>query len=62
MYLCNKIVHFSYKGGCGICECTHIEAFKIRVGLGYRWLRVINDKMLFKTGSYNTKKLKNKAV
>ena len=56
------MVHFSYKGGCGICECTHIEAFKIRVGLGYRWLRVINDKMLFKTGSYNTKKLKNKAV
>ena len=26
----------SYKGGCGVNECTRIEAFKRRAGLGYR--------------------------
>ena len=25
---------FSYKGGCGIRECTHIKALKRRAGLG----------------------------
>ena len=42
--------HFSYKGGRGIFECTCIEAFKRRVGLGYRLrLWVISYKMFFKT-------------
>ena len=27
-----------------------------------KWLRVISNKMLFKTVSYTTKKLKNKAI
>ena len=27
---------FSYKGRCGVRECTHIEAFKTRASLGYR--------------------------
>ena len=27
---------FSYKGGCGIREHMHIEAFKSRAGLDYR--------------------------
>ena len=26
----------SYKCGCGVRECTRIEEFKRRVGLGYR--------------------------
>ena len=43
--------HFSYKSGCGIA-C--IEAFTRRDGLGYN--------ILFKTVSYMTKNLKNKAV
>ena len=28
--------HFSYKGGCGVHKRMRIEAFKGRVGLGYR--------------------------
>ena len=40
---------FSYKGGCGVCERMRIEAFKRRAGLGYKRLRVISNKMLFKT-------------
>ena len=43
--------HFSL-GGCGVHECTCIEAFKRRADLGYRYckqLQVINNKMLFKT-------------
>ena len=28
--------HFSYKGGCGIYECTRIKTFKRKAGLGYR--------------------------
>ena len=27
---------FSYKGGCGVRECTRIEKFKRRAALGYR--------------------------
>ena len=27
-YLSNKTECFSYKGGCGISECMHIETFK----------------------------------
>ena len=34
-YISNKTKHFSYKGGCGVRECTRIEAFKRRAGLGY---------------------------
>ena len=43
--------HFSYKGGCGICERTHIEVFK-KEELAWaidKQLRLINNKMLFKT-------------
>ena len=29
------MVHFSYKGGCGICEHKYIEVFKRKAGLGY---------------------------
>ena len=29
--------YFNYKGGCGICEHTCMEAFKRRKGLGYRY-------------------------
>ena len=29
--------HFSYKGVCGVCECTRIKALKRRASLGYRW-------------------------
>ena len=31
----NKTKHFGYKGGCGVQECSRIEAFKRRAGLGY---------------------------
>ena len=34
-YISNKTKRFSYKGGCGVRERTHIEAFKRRGGLGY---------------------------
>ena len=55
--------HFSYKGGCGVCERTHIETFKRRAGLSIdKWLWVISNAMLFKTVILATKKLKNKAV
>ena len=33
LYSSNKTLHFSYKGGCGVREHTHIEAFKRRAGL-----------------------------
>ena len=36
LYLSNKKECFSYKGGCGVHGRMHIEAFKRRVGLGYR--------------------------
>ena len=36
LYISNKKEHFSYKGGCGVLVCTHIEAFKRKVGLGCR--------------------------
>ena len=34
-YISNKTKRFSYKGGCGVCGYTCIEAFKRRAGLGY---------------------------
>ena len=61
----NKMMSFSYKGRCGIRERTHIEAFKTRAGLGYtvhKWLYVISNTMLFKTATYTTKNLRNKAI
>ena len=36
LYMSNKMEHFSYKGGCGMCGHTCIKAFKRRAGLGYR--------------------------
>ena len=36
LYLSNKKVRFSYKGGCGVRGGTHIEVIKRRAGLGYR--------------------------
>ena len=43
------MVHFSYKGGCGVCECMHIKAFKRRAGLGYidKWHRVISNSVIY---------------
>ena len=35
LYISNKMKHFSYKGVCGVCGCTHIKTFKRRAGLGY---------------------------
>ena len=34
-YISNKTKCFSYKGVCGVCVRTCIEAFKRRAGLGY---------------------------
>ena len=51
---------FSYKSGCGICECTRIEIFKEELGWAIDkqlWF-IINT--LFKTCT--TKNLKNKAI
>ena len=36
LYISNKTECFSYKGGCGVCGRTRIEAFKRKPGLGYR--------------------------
>ena len=48
MYLSNKTVHFSYKGGCSICEHTHVNVFK-RAWAIDKQFRVNSNKMLFKT-------------
>ena len=41
--------YFSYEGGCGILECTCIEALKEELGWTIdEWLQVISHKMLFK--------------
>ena len=41
---------FSYKGGCGVHECTHIKALKQELPWATdKRLKVINNKMLFKT-------------
>ena len=53
----------SYKGGCGVREGMRIEAIKRRAGLGIdKRLWLIINTLLFKTVSYTTKKLKNKAI
>ena len=36
LYTSNKKERFSYKGGCSMHECMHIEVLKRRAGLGYR--------------------------
>ena len=42
--------HFSYKGGCGICGCTHIKMLKKELSWAIdKWLRVIGNIMLFQT-------------
>ena len=41
---------FSYKCGCGVRECTHIEEFKEELAWATdKWLQVVSNKMLFKT-------------
>ena len=41
---------FSYKGGCGVSICKHIEAFKKELAWAiYKRLRVISNIMLFGT-------------
>ena len=41
---------FSYKGGCGLCECLRIEVFKEELAWAIdKRLRVVSNKMLFKT-------------
>ena len=50
LYLSNKMDRFSYKGGCGECEHTHIEAFKRRAGLDYRQTVPVNT--YSKTNTY----------
>ena len=35
--ICNKMIHFSYKGLCGVHgHRTRIDVFKRRIDLGYR--------------------------
>ena len=36
LYISNKTERFSYKDGCAMHGCMHIEMFKRRAGLGYR--------------------------
>ena len=50
LYMSNKTEHFSYKGGCCMCGCAHIKAFKedLAWAKGIR-LWVISNIMLFKT-------------
>ena len=48
LYLINKTEYFSYKGGCGICKCTHIKLFKEELAWAIdERLQVIS--MLFET-------------
>ena len=40
--------HFSYKGGCDVCECKRIEPFKKELAWAIdKRLWVISNKMLF---------------
>ena len=60
----NKTEHFSYKGGCGVCERMRINWKRLKEELAWaidERLHVISNKMLFKH-SYTTKKLKNKVL
>ena len=50
LYISNKMERLSYKGVCGVCGSTHIEAFKEEVAWATdKRLRVISNIMLFKT-------------
>ena len=50
LYISNKMEQFSYRGGCGICGFTCIEAFKRRVAWAIdKWFWVIGNIMLFQT-------------
>ena len=41
--------HFSYKGGCGICGRSRIEAFKEELAWAInKWLQVVSNAVLFK--------------
>ena len=46
----NKTERFSYEGGCGIRERTHIEALKKELAWGIdKRLQIISNNLLFKT-------------
>ena len=50
LYLSNKTVHFSYKGGCGVHGCTRIKEIKEEMAWATdKRLQVISNIMLFKT-------------
>ena len=36
LYICTKMEHFRYKGGCGMYGRIWIKVLKRRAGLGYR--------------------------
>ena len=40
-------MHFSCKGGYGVCERTCIDAFKTRTGLGYKVYNALYRKVWF---------------
>ena len=52
--------HFSYKGGCGVCERTLIKPFKRRAGLGIEASGFSNINVI--KNSCITKNLKNKLI
>ena len=63
LYLSNKTEHFSYKGGCGICEHMHINALKEELAWAIdKWLQIISYIMLFKVVIVTTRKIKNKDI
>ena len=49
---------FSYKGGCGILECMHIDTLKE----GLSWAIDKQLRLIININSYTTKNLKNEAV
>ena len=50
LYLGNKRMHLSYKGECGVRQCTCIEAFKEELDWAIdKQLWVISNAILFKT-------------
>ena len=53
LYMSNKMEHFSYKCGCGVCWHTLIEVFKKKNWLGLQinsfGLMLLGHIMLFKT-------------
>ena len=63
LYISNKTECFRYKGGCGV-HGHHmcIKAFKRRAWATGEQLWTIRNIILFKTVTYTTNKLKNKAI